>query len=112
VVVQSTKVTKDRLFNRYGTNFESSAEPIYGTQFLPRKFKVAVTVPGDNSVDLFTNDIGVVVLCNEKGELQGCNLLVGGGLGRTHRNRDTFARMSEPLGYVDKVQLVCALASA
>jgi sulfite reductase beta subunit-like hemoprotein len=27
-------------------------------QFLPRKFKIAVTVPGDNSVDIFTNDIG------------------------------------------------------
>lgn len=27
-------------------------------QFLPRKFKVATTVPGDNSVDIFTNDIG------------------------------------------------------
>lgn len=106
VVVQNPKVTKDRLFNRYGTNFEGSAEPIYGTQFLPRKFKVAVTVPGDNSVDLFTNDIGVVVLCDENGALQGCNLLVGGGLGRAHRNKDTFARMSEPLGYIDKVSLL------
>jgi hypothetical protein len=27
-------------------------------QFLPRKFKVAVTVPGDNSGDIFTNDLG------------------------------------------------------
>ena len=102
--MQNPKVTRDRAFNGFGTNFDNSAEPIYGTQFLPRKFKVAVAVPGDNSVDLFTNDIGVVVMCDDGGRLQGFNLLVGGGLGRTHRNKDTFARMSEPLGYVDKVR--------
>lgn len=82
---QNPKVTADRAFNGFGTNFPNSPEPIYGTQFLPRKFKVAVTVPGDNSVDIFTNDIGVVVITNEAGELQGFDLLVGGGMGRTHR---------------------------
>jgi hypothetical protein len=55
-------------------------------QFLPRKFKIAVTVPGDNSVDILTNDIGVVVITDPAtGELQGFDLLVGGGMGRTHR---------------------------
>lgn len=63
-------MTADRAFNKFGTNFENSAEPIYGSQFLPRKFKIAVTVPGDNSVDLFTNDLGVVVICDSQGELQ------------------------------------------
>lgn len=67
---QDPKVTADRAFNQFGTNFENSPEPIYGTQFLPRKFKIAVTVPGDNSVDLFTQDLGVIVITNDKGELQ------------------------------------------
>ena len=31
------------MFNGFGTNFEGNPEPIYGSQFLPRKFKVAVT---------------------------------------------------------------------
>jgi sulfite reductase beta subunit-like hemoprotein len=44
--LQDPKVTADRDFNGYGTNYTNSPEPIYGTQFLPRKFKVAVTVPG------------------------------------------------------------------
>jgi len=45
-----------------------------------------VTVPGDNSVDILTNDIGVVVITDPAtGELQGFDLLVGGGMGRTHR---------------------------
>lgn len=101
-VRENPKVTEDRKFNGFGTNYTNSAEPIYGTQFLPRKFKIAVTVPGDNSVDIFTNDIGVVVVMDDNGEHVGYNLLVGGGLGRTHRNASTFARMSEPIGYVDK----------
>lgn len=84
-VTQNPKVTADRAFNGFGTNFNNSPEPIYGAQFLPRKFKVAVTVPGDNSVDILTNDIGVVVMCDANGQLQGFNLLVGGGMGRTHR---------------------------
>jgi len=41
---ENPEVTKARLDNTYGTNFEGSPEPLYGTQFLPRKFKVAVTV--------------------------------------------------------------------
>lgn len=74
-------MTADRAFNKFGTNFDNSPEPIYGGQFLPRKFKIAVTVPGDNSVDLFTNDIGVVVVMDEDNkEVQGYNIVVGKGL--------------------------------
>ena len=29
-----------------------------------------MTVPGDNSVDLYINDIGLVVITNDKGELE------------------------------------------
>lgn len=61
-------MTEDRAFNGFGTNYENSPEPIYGTQFLPRKFKIAVTIPGDNSVDLFTQDLGVIVVMNEDGK--------------------------------------------
>ncbi len=37
---QNPKVTADRAFNGFGTNFEGSPEPLYGSVFLPRKFKV------------------------------------------------------------------------
>ncbi|KAI3419103.1 Assimilatory sulfite reductase (ferredoxin) [Psidium guajava] len=106
---EPAEVVKARNDNSHGTNFPDSPEPIYGTQFLPRKFKIAVTVPTDNSVDIFTNDIGVVVISNEEGEPQGFNLYVGGGMGRTHRLETTFARMSEPLGYVPKEDILYAI---
>lgn len=82
---QDPEVTKAREFNGFGTNFAGSPEPIYGQLFLPRKFKIAITVPGDNSVDLLTNDLGIVVISDEAGEVQGYDLLVGGGMGRTNR---------------------------
>ncbi|GMH13019.1 hypothetical protein Nepgr_014860 [Nepenthes gracilis] len=103
------EVVKARNDNSHGTNFPDSAEPIYGTQFLPRKFKIAVTVPTDNSVDILTNDIGVVIISDEDGEPQGFNLYVGGGMGRTHRLETTFPRLAEPLGYVSKEDILYAI---
>lgn len=82
--------------------FTESVEPLYGTHYLPRKFKCCVTVPGDNSVDVYTHDISLVVITNKDGELEGFNVLTGGGMGRTHNKEETFARLSDPLGYVEK----------
>jgi sulfite reductase (ferredoxin) len=98
--MEDPKVTEDRAFNGFGTNFEGSPEPIYGNLFLPRKFKIAVTVPGDNSVDMFTNDLGIVVITDSEGKLEGFNILVGGGMGRSHGKTTTFPRLADPLGFV------------
>merc|ERR1719327_2465624 len=78
-------------------------EPLYGRTYLPKKFKIAITVPGDNSVDLYINDIGCVVVMEPDGqELKGFNIVVGGGMGRTHRKEATFARAADHLGFVQK----------
>jgi sulfite reductase (ferredoxin) len=102
---EAPEVTKARSSNGNGTIFHEGEEPIYGTQYLPRKFKIAITVPGDNSVDLFSQDIGLVVITNKKGELQGFNVYAGGGLGRTHNKEETFARIADPIGYVTKADI-------
>lgn len=109
MTAEPPEVVTARNDNSHGTNFPDSPEPIYGTQFLPRKFKIAVTVPGDNSVDLFTNDIGVAVVSDADGEPQGFNIYVGGGMGRTHRMESTFPRLAEPLGYVPKEDILYAV---
>ena len=88
-----------------GMIVENSPEPIYGEHFLPRKFKICVTVPGDNSIDVYTHDISLVVMTNKKGELQGFNVMAGGGLGRTHNKEETFARICDELGYIDKADV-------
>ena len=99
---ENPEVKAARQLNINGTIFPNSEEPIYGTHYMPRKFKCAVTVPGDNSIDLYTQDVSLVVITNEAGELEGFNVLAGGGLGRTHRKEDTFPCLAQEIGYVAK----------
>jgi sulfite reductase (ferredoxin) len=112
----NTPVKKARQRQSDGEVFSGdSQEPLYGPTYMPRKFKCAVTVPGDNSVDLLTQDIGLVAFADASGALKGCNVYVGGGMGRTHNKEETFARTADPLGYVaaehilDLVQAIVAL---
>ena len=93
------KIRKKQL-NR-GVFSGDNNEPLYGSTYLPRKFKCATTVPGDNSVDILTHDIGLVTFTDKKGGLEGCNVYVGGGMGRTHNLDTTFARIADPIGFVD-----------
>jgi len=88
---------------------EPAQEPIYGTAFLPRKFKIAVAAPGDNSVDLYTNDLGVVPIHDAGEKLLGYNLAVGGGLGMTHGKTTTFPRLADEFAFVKPEQLLDAV---
>ncbi|WP_298911537.1 sulfite reductase, ferredoxin dependent [uncultured Nostoc sp.] len=99
---ENPEVKAARQRNGNGTIIHDSEEPIYGTHYMPRKFKICVTVPGDNSVDLYSQDLTLVVITNKKGQLEGFNIFAGGGLGRTHGKEETFARLADPIGYVAK----------
>jgi sulfite reductase (ferredoxin) len=85
-------------------------EPLYGSRYLPRKFKVAFAFPDDNCCDVHSNDLGFLVVA-ERGRLLGFNLLVGGGLGRTHGKEDTYPRLADPLGFATPQQVI-AVAEA
>jgi sulfite reductase (ferredoxin) len=74
-------------------------EPFYGATYLPRKFKVAVAASHDNCVDVFTQDVGLVAIVKD-GDVEGFNLIVGGGQGMTNRRPDTFAALGQPMGFV------------
>jgi sulfite reductase (ferredoxin) len=94
-----------------GIILPDSVEPLYGDRYLPRKFKIGVTVPGDNSLDIYTNDIGCIVITNDAGELEGFNVMVGGGMGRTHNKETTFARAADHLGFVPKEDMMECMKS-
>src|SRR5262245_53202767 len=82
-----------------------SDEPIYGKQYLPRKFKVAIAHPLDNSVDVLTNDVGFVPVVN--GAIaEEYDLYAGGGLGTTHGQAETKALLALYLGRVPRGQVV------
>ena len=74
-------------------------EPIYGNVYLPRKFKIGIALPEDNCIDVYTQDIGLLAVV-EAGQLSGYNVLVGGGLGTTPSDQDTFPRLGDRLAFV------------
>ena len=71
-------------------------DPLYGKQYLPRKFKLAIGLPGDNSVDVYVNDIGLLAIC-ENYKVVGYNLLVGGSFGVTPSAKKTFPAVAVPM---------------
>lgn len=96
-----------------GEKVESSkadVEPIYGDTYLPRKFKVAFVVPPQNDVDVFTQDLGYITVIKD-GKIAGFNVSVGGGMGMTHGEKDTFPRLGDVLGFI-KPENINAVAEA
>ncbi|KAM9928074.1 hypothetical protein OXX59_002085 [Metschnikowia pulcherrima] len=83
-------------------------EPQYGPTYLPRKFKVVITVPPYNDVDVYAHDIGLIAIVQDN-EVIGYNLVAGGGMGSTHNNVKTYPRTGSMMGYVakEKVHIAC-----
>ncbi|KAM3074610.1 Sulfite reductase [NADPH] subunit beta [Clarireedia jacksonii] len=77
-------------------------EPLYGPTYLPRKFKITIAIPPHNDTDVYAHDIGLIAIKGKDGELEGFNMLVGGGMGVTHNNKKTYPRTGSMLGYVPK----------
>jgi sulfite reductase (ferredoxin) len=85
---------------------EPEVEPLYREQYLPRKFKTTVALEGDNCVDIYAHDLAIVAMRSAQGTVRGFNVLVGGGLGRTHNKPETFVAVAVPLCFVEPDQVV------
>jgi sulfite reductase (NADPH) hemoprotein beta-component len=87
---------------------EQEDEPILGRTYLPRKFKIAIAVPPQNDTDVFAHEIGLIAIIDE-GKVAGYNVVVGGGMGMTHGEPDTFPRTGDVIGFCrpDQVVDVC-----
>ena len=83
---------------------EPAPDPIYGKSYLPRKFKIGFVVPPVNDVDVYTQDLGfiAIIAANAQGvdELIGYNVTVGGGMGASHNDAETFPRLADTLGFI------------
>jgi sulfite reductase (NADPH) hemoprotein beta-component len=88
---------------RYRAEGDGEAEPIYGPTYLPRKFKAGVVVPPRNDVDVFSQDLGFIVIADDADprRLAGFNVTAGGGLGATHGDVATYPRLGDVLGFVE-----------
>jgi len=83
----------------------SEAEPIYGEAYLPRKFKIAFAAPPLNDVDVFAQDLGFIAIV-EHGRLLGYNVTVGGGMGATHGDAETYPRLADLLGFIEPQRVI------
>jgi sulfite reductase (NADPH) hemoprotein beta-component len=81
-------------------------EPIYGRYYLPRKFKTVVAVPPSNDVDVFAQDLGFIAIIDQNDEVVGYNVAVGGGMGMTHGEPETYPRTADVLGFCRPEQAV------
>ena len=89
---------------------DGEVEPLYGPSYLPRKLKVAIGLPGDNCVDLYAQDMGLMALC-ENFQVVGYNVLVGGGMGMTPRQEEHLPRPGPPLAMIRPEQMLDVVAA-
>ena len=85
---------------------QADEEPIYGPHYLPRKFKTVVAVPPSNDVDVFAQDLGFIAIVSEDGEVVGYDVTVGGGMGMTHGEPETYPRTADVMGFCRPEQAV------
>jgi len=78
---------------------KTEVEPIYGDTYLPRKFKAAFVIPPQNDVDVFSQDLGLITIVKD-GAIAGFNVSVGGGMGMTHGETDTYPRLGDVIGFI------------
>jgi len=78
---------------------KSEEDPLYQDRYLPRKLKIGIAVPPNNDVDVFINDIALIAIIEDH-KIVGYNIAAGGGLGATHGNDATYARLASVLGFV------------
>jgi len=80
-------------------------DPLYGRTYLPRKFKTAFVIPPLNDLDVLANDLGLIAVV-ENEQRVGYNLAVGGGMGRSHGNDQTYPRLADVIGFFTPEHLV------
>ena len=73
-------------------------EPILGRTYLPRKFKIALALPPHNDVDVFAHDLSFIAIV-EQDRIVGYNVVVGGGMGMTHGEPETYPRAGDVIGF-------------
>ncbi|MCS6976368.1 MAG: NADPH-dependent assimilatory sulfite reductase hemoprotein subunit [Gemmatales bacterium] len=88
-----------------GNGASDDEEPIYGKTYLPRKFKTGIVLPDDNDVDIYAQDLGFVAIVEDR-QIVGYNVLVGGGMGMTNGNPNTFPFLARPICYIPAGDIV------
>jgi sulfite reductase (NADPH) hemoprotein beta-component len=82
-----------------GEGERDDVEPIYGKTYMPRKFKIGFAVPPSNDIDVFSQDLGFIAIVGKDGVIAGWNVAIGGGMGMTHGEPETYPRIADVIGF-------------
>ncbi|HWV12773.1 MAG TPA: NADPH-dependent assimilatory sulfite reductase hemoprotein subunit [Sphingobium sp.] len=83
-------------------------EPFYGRTYMPRKFKIGFALPPSNDIDVYAQDLGFIAVGGPDG-LEGFNVVIGGGMGRTDQAPSTYPRLASLIGFVPAARVIaCA----
>jgi len=83
-------------------------EPFYGRTYMPRKFKIGFALPPSNDIDVYAQDLGFIAIGGPDG-LEGFNVAIGGGMGRTDQAPETYPRLASVIGFVPADRMIaCA----
>ena len=106
-------IPKTRAYHEiwYGSERVASSEPeepFYGRTYMPRKFKIGFALPPSNDIDVYAQDLGFIAIEGVNG-LEGFNVAIGGGMGRTDQAPETYPRLASVIGFVpiDRILACC-----
>ncbi|HET7266681.1 MAG TPA: sulfite reductase, partial [Oleiagrimonas sp.] len=85
--------------------WKKDEEPLYGHDYLPRKYKFGIAIPPVNDVDVLSQDFGLIAII-EDGKLLGFNLAPGGSMGATAGDPKTWPAIGDLIGFVTTDQLL------
>ena len=103
-------IPKTRAYHEiwYGTERVATSEteePFYGRTYMPRKFKIGFVIPPSNDIDVFSQDLGFIAIAGPNG-VEGFNVAIGGGMGRTDQAPATYPRLADVIGFVPRDQVI------
>jgi len=107
-VIPKTNAYHEIWYGKERVATSENEEPFYGPTYLPRKFKIGFAVPPSNDIDIYTQDLGFIAITGPDG-IEGFNVTIGGGMGRTDNEPNTYPRLADLIGFIPKDRLIeCA----
>ena len=107
-VIPKTNAYHEIWYEKERIATSENEEPFYGPTYMPRKFKIAFAVPPSNDIDIYTQDLGFIAIVGPNG-IEGFNVTIGGGMGRTDNEPNTYPRLADLIGFIPKTRLIeCA----
>jgi sulfite reductase (NADPH) hemoprotein beta-component len=107
-VIPKTRAYHEIWYGEERVATSEEQEPFYGRTYLPRKFKIGFVVPPSNDIDVYTQDMGFIAIAGADGRLEGFNVTIGGGMGRTDNEPTTYPRLGDVIGFIPKDRLIAA----